>query len=127
MASEDLILDILLEQGKIKQEDIDKCRENLGVRANTMLELLCLDGIIKEEELVAFLVDYLSVPSVTLSDNTIPPEVIQCVPGEFVRNNHIMPFKLEANTLTVGMVNPMDVDVVDNLTVELNKNPQTQG
>ena len=127
MASEDLILDILLEQGKIKQEDIDKCRENLGVRANTMLELLCLDGIIKEEELVAFLVDYLSVPSVTLSDNTIPPEVIQCVPGEFVRNNHIMPFKLENNTLTVGMVNPMDVDVVDNLTVELNKNPQTQG
>ena len=37
MASEDLILDILLEQGKIKQENIDKCRDNLGVRANTML------------------------------------------------------------------------------------------
>ena len=54
MASEDLVLDILKESDKITDADIAKCRESIGIRASSVLELIVMDGILKEEELVSF-------------------------------------------------------------------------
>jgi type IV pilus assembly protein PilB len=127
MTSQELILDILKESGKITDEDIEKAQENVGVRASTVLEILVIDGILKEKELVAFLSDYFAMDAFDISDHSIPPDVIEVIPADFVRDNRVVPVKLENDVLTIAMTNPMDVETLDNLSVELGKNEKTSG
>jgi len=125
MAADDMILDILKENGKITDEQIESAKGEVGVRASTVLGVLVVLGAIDEKELVAFLADYFSMEAFDISDHTIEPEVLDTVPAEFARSNMVMPVKNEAGVLTVAMVNPMDVDVIDNLMLELGKNEKT--
>lgn len=127
MASQELILDLLKESGKITDEDIEKAQENVGVRAGTILEVLVIDGLLKEKELVAFLADYFAMEAFDISDHSLPPEVIEIIPADFVRDNRVVPVKNENGILTVAMTNPMDVETLDNLSVELNKRAETSG
>ncbi|NLF37871.1 type II/IV secretion system protein [bacterium] len=126
MGSEQLILDVLKENGKITDQDIEKAEKDVGVRAGTVLELLVLNGSIKETELVSFLAEYFSMGSVKLDEQSLPLEVTQLVPAEFVRDKRVVPVKFDAGILTVAMTNPMDVDTIDNLAVQLNKNEKTR-
>ncbi len=127
MASEDIVLDILKESGKVTAEQIEKAKEDVGVRAGTILGVLVINGVINEKDLVDFLADYFAMPAHTVSDQTIPLEVIELVPAVFARENLLVPVKFDAGVLTVAMVNPMDVEVIDNLMVELGKNEKTNG
>ncbi len=127
MATEDLILDLLKEADKVTDADIEKCREDLGMRASTILELLVMDGIIKEQNLVAFLSDYFAMESIVIADNTLSPEITEMIPAEFAREKKLVPVRFGAGVLTVGMTNPMDVETIDNLMIELGKNEKTKG
>jgi len=127
MASEDLVLDILKESGKITDADVAACQDSIGVRASSVLELIVMDGMIKEEELVTFLADYFAMESIIVADNSLPPEITDLVPAEFARDHKLIPIRSDAGVLTVAMTNPMDVDTIDNLMVELNKSEKTQG
>ncbi len=125
MASDDMILDILVENGKITEEQINNAKGEVGVRASTALGVLVILGAIDEKELVSFLADYFSMEAIEVADNTIEPEVLDLVPATFARDNMIMPVRCDAGVLTIAMTNPMDVDTIDNLTVELSKNEKT--
>ena len=48
MASEDIVLDILVESGKLTSEQIEKAKEDVGVRAGTILGVLVINGVINE-------------------------------------------------------------------------------
>ena len=125
MASDDMIIDILKENGKITDEQIESAKGEVGVRASTLLGVLVVLGALDEKELVAFLADYFSMEAFDISDNTIEPDVLDTVPADFARANMIMPVRCEAGVLTIAMINPMDVDVIDNLMIELGKNEKT--
>jgi general secretion pathway protein E/type IV pilus assembly protein PilB len=127
MASEDIILDILKDAGQITDDDIASVQDELGVRASTVLELLVMNGKLKEEDLVPFLAEYFAMEPYTIADHSLPPDVVATIPAEFVREHRIVPIKSEAGVLTVAMTNPMDVEAIDNLTVELSKNEATSG
>ena len=125
MASDDMILDILVENGKITDEQIEKAKAEVGVRASTIIGVLVVLGALHEKELVSFLADYFSMEGIEVADHTIEPEVLDIVPAGFARENMIMPVRCGAGVLTIAMINPMDVDTIDNLTVELGKNEKT--
>ncbi len=125
MASEDIVLDILKESGKLTDEQIQKAKEDVGVRAGTILGVLVINGVINEKELVDFLAEYFCMPAHDVGNEAVPLEVIELVPANFARDNLLIPVKFDADILTVAMVNPMDVEVIDNLMVELGKSEKT--
>jgi len=125
MASDDMILDILKENGKITDEQIDNAKGEVGVRASTVLGVLVILGALDEKELVTFLAEYFAMEAYEVADHNITPEVLELVPASFARDNMIMPVKSDAGILTIAMTNPMDVDTIDNLMVELGKNEKT--
>jgi len=125
MASDDMILDILKENSKITDEQIDNAKGEVGVRASTVLGVLVILGALDEKELVTFLAEYFAMEAYEVADHNITPEVLELVPASFARDNMIMPVKSDAGILTIAMTNPMDVDTIDNLMVELGKNEKT--
>ncbi|MCX7003426.1 MAG: GspE/PulE family protein [bacterium] len=127
MAAEDLILDMLKDAGMLTDAQIVKARDDVGVRASTVLEVLVLTGIVAEKELVTCLTEHFGMEAFNISDHALAPEVLQLVPADFARANKIVPVRCGAGVLTIAMTNPMDVETLDNLNVVLAKNEKTKG
>ena len=127
MASDEMILDILKDGEKITDDDIEKAQGEVGVRASTVLGVLVTLGMLDEKDLVKYLSEYFSMESIDISDHTLVPEVLELVPPDFARANMVVPVRSDAGVLTIAMINPMDVDTIDNLMVELGKNKKTEG
>lgn len=125
MASHEFVLDILKENDKVTEEQLEKAQEDVGVRTSSLLEALLLNGVMKEEDLVSFLSEYFSMPAFTIADHTLPLELTEIIPANFVRENLVVPVEKENDTLTVAMTNPLDVETIDNLMIELGKKPET--
>lgn len=125
MASEDLIIDLLKDAGKITDEQVAKAREEVGIRAGTALEVLILTGVLDEKELVSFLANHFGMEAFCIADHTLSPEVLQLIPADFAREKRMVPVACEAGVLKVAMCNPMDVDALDNLVAVLSKSEAT--
>ena len=76
MASDDMILDILVENGKITEEQIENAKGEVGVRASTVLGVLVILGALEEKSLISFLAEYFSMERIEIADHTIEPNVL---------------------------------------------------
>ncbi len=72
-------------------------------------------GIASAGEVFSCLADYLEVPFIELQNYVIDPTVLEIVPKELAEKYTVFPvFRIEGS-LTVAMVNPGDVQVIDAL------------
>lgn len=83
-----------------------------GGRVGTNLVKL---GYITEEKLVTFLSKQWGVPAVNLADYQIDQSVLKLVPYEVARKYLIMPVARVGATLTIAMVDPSNVFVIDDI------------
>ncbi len=69
----------------------------------------------EDEDVMDCLAEVLNIPFVQLHDYTVDPAVLEIVPKELAIKHKVFPvFKIE-NSLTIAMVNPGDVQVIDRL------------
>ena len=69
----------------------------------------------EDEDVIDCLAEFLNIPFVQLQDYTVDPAVLEIVPKELSIKHKVFPvFKIE-NSLTIAMVNPGDVQVIDRL------------
>ena len=83
-----------------------------GGRIGTNLVKL---GYITEEKLVTFLSKQWGVPAINLADYQIDQSVLKLVPYEVARKYLIMPVARVGATLTIAMVDPSNVFVIDDI------------
>lgn len=83
-----------------------------GGRIGTNLVKL---GYITEEKLVAFLSKQWGVPAINLTDYKIDQSVLKLVPYEVARKYLVMPVARAGATLTIAMVDPSNVFVIDDI------------
>ena len=72
-------------------------------------------GYINEEKLVSFLSKQWGVPAVNLSDYKVDPSVIKIIPYEIARKYLITPVARVGATLTIAMVDPSNVFIIDDV------------
>jgi type IV pilus assembly protein PilB len=71
--------------------------------------------LIGEEELVTFMADHLNVPMMRLSDYLIDSTTIEMVPEALARRYELIPLFKIGDNLTVAMVDPLDIEALDEL------------
>ncbi|MBI2003628.1 MAG: type II/IV secretion system protein [Parcubacteria group bacterium] len=71
--------------------------------------------IISDSDLLAVKSELYRLPSVSLKDAEIKPDVLKVLPEDIVSFYRIAPFDKEENTLRVGMLNPEDTDALEAL------------
>jgi len=86
----------------------EKAEQDLG-------ELLVTKGLISSKELGRVLEKQLGVPYVDLTTYDIDKEVVLLLPGSFARNHKVLPLRITADRLIVGMIDPKDVSTIDDL------------
>lgn len=95
-------------QMKIALEVQKKTGKRFG---STLVDLKFID----ENVLAAFLSKQIDIPCISLLNIAIPEEVINKIPGEVAKKTNSMPIKIESNFLFVAMVDPTDLNAINEL------------
>ena len=114
-SSSERIGDLLLKEGMISKEQLDKAlqeqRQN-GTRVGYNLVKL---GFIQEIELTKTLARQYKMPAVDLSKFEADPKLVKLIPADLAVKNLVLPLKRDGRVLTVAMADPTNFAVIDDL------------
>ena len=108
--------DILIEAGAITESQLQealKQQKNSGKRLGRVLTEL---GFVDEDQLLNLLSKQLSIPFVDLMHFTFDVELVRRLPETMARRFRAIVLEDRGKDLLVGMVDPMDIFAVDELS-----------
>jgi type IV pilus assembly protein PilB len=107
--------EILVEQGLITPQQVDEAMQEQKLTGEKIGEILVRKGWISREQVERCLAIQSGIAIFNLSIYIIEPDVIALVSEAFARKHKVIPVFLIENTLTVAMVNPTNVFIIDEL------------
>ncbi len=114
-ASSERIGDLLVREGLISKEQLDKAlqeQKQSGTRVGYNLVKL---GFIHETELTKMLARQFKMPAVDLSKFEVDPRIAKLIPGDLALKHLVLPLKRDGRTLTVAMADPTNLGVLEDL------------
>ena len=113
------LVDILIEQGKLTEENLHKAELHSRQNGTGLTESLMALGFVKEEDLTMALAKQLSVPYASWENNILNSEKDQnlndIIDEKFARENNVLPLFMEENSIAIAMIDPSNVLLLDNL------------
>lgn len=117
------LLDALIQQKVLTQEQVENIRLAI-VQTNTSIEdYLKRKNLVSENQIVQASALALGVPFTTLANIGTSAEVLSFVPESVARRYTLFPFDFDrgTNTVSVAMVDPFDLQVIDFLEQKMGK------
>lgn len=121
MATKDSVLigSMLIEESLITPGQLDIGLKEQKKTGDFICATLVRLGFVPEEKIFRVLSRQLNIPYLRLKDKTIDPAIIQRVPPRFASHYKIMPVDFKDNTITIAMVDPLDVRALDDIRLLL--------
>ncbi len=107
------VIDILLEKKLISKEDVKEIRKQIS-GGSTVDEALLAKGV-KPEDIVIARGEFLNIPARSVSETSIPFEVLDYIPEESAAHYKFAPIGLKDGVLEVGVVDPDNMEARDAL------------
>jgi type IV pilus assembly protein PilB len=107
--------EILVARGVVSEGDLEKALAEQRQTKGFLGQILLRRNSIKKKDLAEALEDQLGIPSVELSDVTIPAEMASFLPENMVRGYRAVPFNAEGNTLSVAMADPLNLTAIESM------------
>jgi type IV pilus assembly protein PilB len=115
VATPERIGDLLVREGLITREQLDKAlaeQKQNGTRVGYNLVKL---GFIPETELTKMLARQFRMPAVDLSRFEVDPRIAKLIPADLAVKHLVLPLKRDGRTLTVAMADPTNLGVLEDL------------
>ena len=112
--------DLLVNEGLITQENLQRALAEQKGSNEKLGSILVRLGLIQEDQLIGFLSRQYGIPSITLSQLDIDPEVVKLVPAQIARKYEVLPVKRTGNALTLAMADPTNVFALDDVAFMTN-------
>jgi len=109
------VLHRLLADGLISPEDLEKARaeqRDSGMRIGYCLVSLHL---IDENDLTRIAGQEHRVPAIDLGQVAVDAKILTLIPADFANKHLVLPLRRLGKTLTVAMVEPTDLNIIDDL------------
>src|SRR3989338_1307095 len=110
---------LLIEEGIVSPEDIEKALREQKKSGKFLCTVLIEMGLVQEDSILPILAKQMSLSFVKIKSLHIEPQVISKVPSKFAIHYKLMPVKLENNTITIAVTDPLDVHTLDDLRLLL--------
>jgi type IV pilus assembly protein PilB len=114
-ASADRIGDLLVREGLVSQDQLDKALEDARVNSTRVGYALVKLGVVSEQDLALALARQHRLPAVDLDRVKLDPKLLKLIPAEIALKHLVLPLRRVGRTLTVAMINPSDLGVIDDL------------
>ncbi len=105
----------LVEKGLITADQLRQVELEARANAKPLRKIIIKKGLISEDDLTAFLSQQFDLPLIDLTNYLIEPEIIDLIPEDLARKHLLVPILKIADSLTVAMVDPLDVFALDEL------------
>lgn len=111
--------ELLIKEGLLKEEDLNKAIALQKQEGGRLGEVLVKMGVLREDQIVAALGKQLGIPYFSLGTGMLKPAIDQgldkMVSNEFAMKNMVLPLSRTLRSLTVAMVDPLDLILIDSL------------
>ncbi|MGL4572203.1 MAG: GspE/PulE family protein [Clostridium sp.] len=101
--------DILVQAGKITENDLVNALKRQAVTGKRLGEILLEDGLVSEEDVLAVLGMQLELQRVSLEFEVIDTNSIRKIPEALARKHSVMPYKIKGNSLIVVTSDPFNI------------------
>ena len=112
--------DLLVADGLLDQEQLRRALAEQKGTTEKLGSILIRLNLVNEDQLVGFLSRQYGIPSITLSQLDIDPEVLKLVPAQMARKYEIVPVERKGNALTLAMADPTNVFALDDVAFMTN-------
>jgi len=109
------IIELLLNEGLITREVLEDAREETKKTGLSIEKALQKMGVIIEEDIVKVQAKALGLPYMDLTDYIVDKELIKLIPKNIAKNYKTVPLFKIGNSITVGMVEPQDIEALDQI------------
>ncbi len=110
---------ILLREGLITEEQLEKAIDIQKKDGARLGETLVNLGIVTEKDIVIAMAKQLSIPYASYAKGLLRPvenqDLAKLIPEEYARRNMLLPVSKHMNSLTVAFMDPLDLITIDNL------------
>ncbi|MGB5366333.1 MAG: type II secretion system protein GspE, partial [Polyangiales bacterium] len=114
--------EILVRRGALEPDKLEAALQTAADRSLELTDLLVATHAVEEVKLVRALADEVGMEFVEkLATDLIPEELIDAVPINFARQNHVLPLTQSDDSVRVAVANPLDPFPVDDLRILLGK------
>lgn len=114
-ATADRIGEQLVRDGLVSRTQLDRALEDARSNGTRIGFSLVKLGFIGEQDLAVALSREHRVPAVDLERVKLDPKILRLIPPEVALKHHVLPLRRVARLLTVAMINPTDLGVIDDL------------
>jgi type IV pilus assembly protein PilB len=112
--------DLLVAEGLIDEEQLGKALAEQKGTSEKLGSILLKLNFVQEEQLIGFLSRQYGIPSITLSQLDVDPEVLKLVPDTIAKKYEVLPIKRQGSTLTLAMADPTNVFALDDVAFMTN-------
>jgi len=113
----DTLKEILLRDGIISSENLNKAIEEQRRNGGELSRVLLRLKLIAEDELSVVLSEALQLPLINLNLFRIDPAILKLVPKDLALKSLLLPISKLNDQLTIAMVDPSDILAIDNIKV----------
>ena len=119
------IAEILKELGKLKQDQYAQIKYEIANRTGKEEDVLKEKGWVSDEDIVRAKAASYGIPFVDLSDIEIPRKTLTKLPFTIAQTHQAIAFEEGPDSVSVGMVDPLDIQRVSYIRNVLNKDIKT--
>ncbi len=111
----DRLGDLLIREGLITKEQLDKALQEQKSNGQRLGYNLVKMGFVQETEITKMLARQYRMPAVDLARFEVDPKIVKLIPSDVALKHLVLPLKREGRTLTVAMADPTNLSVIDDL------------
>jgi type IV pilus assembly protein PilB len=118
------IADLFVEQRVLEPSQAEDVLQEASLNGKDIERALVDGGFVDERAFYQVLADALGTDFVDLSEEEIAPEILRLIPMGLARLHQALPIAAHGNTLTVALLDPLDLRAAEDLRFALGKDVQ---
>ena len=107
--------EMLVEAGLVEEEQLTTLLAEARRSGLRLGDFLVSRGIVREEAIIDLLSRQLQIPKLDFERQTVDPQLAKLIPQEMATKYQVAPLSRDDFTLRVAMVDPMDLQVLDEI------------
>jgi type IV pilus assembly protein PilB len=115
------VADVFVEQRVLEPSQVDDVLQEANLNGKPIAQAFVDSGFVDERGFYQVIADALGTELVDLTDYEVPPEILRLVPAGLARLHQALPLAATDNTLTLALVDPLDVRAAEDLQFALGK------
>ncbi|PYJ10130.1 MAG: pilus assembly protein PilB [Verrucomicrobia bacterium] len=115
------IIELFVEQRVLQSSQADDVLKEAAVNGTNIERVLVDHGFVAQSGFYQVIADALGTDFIDLADDEIEPDILRLIPAGLARLHQALPVALHGNTISVVLLDPLDLRAVEDLRFALGR------